>query len=91
MIILDTNVVSALMRDPPEEAACLWLDRQPRTSIWTTSVTVMEIRFGLAVLALGRQRTRLEQEFANMVRDAIENRVLPFDARAAEETALLMA
>lgn len=41
MIILDTNVVSALMRDLPDEPARLWLDRQPRTSVWITAVTVL--------------------------------------------------
>jgi toxin FitB len=91
MIILDTNVVSALMRDRPERAVRDWLDRQPRPSVWTTSVSVMEIRFGLAIMALGRQRSRLEQEFENVVREDLEDRILPFDKAAAESAAELMA
>lgn len=91
MIILDSNIVSALMRDPAEQVVWQWLNRQPRSSIWTTAVTVMEIRFGLAVMTVGRQQARLEREFAHTLSESLENRVLPFDARAANETALLMA
>jgi predicted nucleic acid-binding protein len=47
MIILDSNVLSELMRPKPEAKVIAWLDRQPQTSIWTTSVTILEIRFGL--------------------------------------------
>jgi len=59
MIILDTNVLSALMRQVPEQNVVTWLDRQPRTSVWTTSVTVFEVRFGLQILAGGKRRTLL--------------------------------
>jgi toxin FitB len=51
----------------------------------------MEIRFGLAILALGRQRSRLEREFENVVREDLEERILPFDKAAAESAAELMA
>ena len=44
MMILDTNVLSALMSREPDKRVILWLDKQPRTSIWTTSVTVLEVR-----------------------------------------------
>jgi toxin FitB len=47
MILLDTNVLSALMRQRPAPEVINWLDRQARTSVWTTSVTVLEIRIGL--------------------------------------------
>ncbi len=47
MIILDTNVVSALMRNSPEPDVAKWLDRQPPSSIWTTSITILEIGVGL--------------------------------------------
>jgi toxin FitB len=91
MIILDTNVVSALMRDRPEPAVRNWLDRQPPPSVWTTSVTVMEIRFGLTIMSLGRQRSRFERDFEQVIRDDLEDRIVPFDTVAAEETAALMA
>lgn len=58
MIILDTNVISAFMLERPPEAIVGWLDRQPRTSIWTTAISVLEIRFGLEIMADGRPRHR---------------------------------
>ena len=91
MIILDTDVLSDLMRDRPGHAVEQWLDRQPRTSIWTTSVTIMEIRFGLAVMPLGRRRAGLQREFEATLNETLEERVIAFDAIAAEATARLMA
>ena len=91
MIILDTNVLSDAMLPTPDPAVLAWLDRQPRISIWTSSLTVLEIRFGLALLPQGRQRTRLEEEFERTLSETIEDRVLAFELAAAEETAELMA
>lgn len=56
MILLDTNVVSALMRRDHDPAVVEWLDNQPAESIWTTSVTVLEVRMGLELLDPGRRR-----------------------------------
>ena len=56
MIILDTNVLSALMRTRPEVVVVDWLDRQPADSVWLSSITVIETRFGLALLPKGRRR-----------------------------------
>ena len=90
MIILDTNVLSALMRQTPESEVVTWLDQQPRTSIWTTSITLLEIRFGLQVLAAGKRRTTLIQAFEELLQ-AIDHRVVAFDADAAEQAGALMA
>jgi toxin FitB len=90
MIILDTNVLSALMRQVPDKNVVAWLDRQPRTSIWTTSVTVLEVRFGLQILAGGKRRSALVQAF-EVALDAIEHRVAPFDIVAAQQAGDLMA
>jgi toxin FitB len=59
MIVLDTNVLSALMRHPADKNAVEWLDRQPRTSVWTTSITILEVRFGLQILPPGKRRAAL--------------------------------
>ena len=67
MIILDTNVLSALMRGAPEAQVVAWLDRQPAESVWITSVTLFEARLGLALLPSGRRRQALEQAFANVL------------------------
>lgn len=91
MIILDTDVLSALMRERPELVIEKWLDRQPRESIWTTSVTILEIRFGLALMPLGRRRAMLERDLEATLDQTLEGRIVAFDSAAAEDTAKLMA
>jgi len=90
MIILDTNVLSALMRQVPDQSVVDWLDRQPRTSVWTTSVTVFEVRFGLRILAAGKRRTLLTEAFEELLA-RIGQRVLAFDVAAAGRASDLMA
>lgn len=90
MIILDTNVLSALMRQTPDKNVIVWLDKQPRTSVWTTSVTILEVRFGLQVMPLGKRRSLLIREFETVL-DKIGYRVAPFDAAAAQQAGDLMA
>jgi predicted nucleic acid-binding protein len=84
MILLDTNVLSALMQSEPDPAVVAWLDSEPAESIWTTSITVFEIRFGLEILASGRRRRMLEDAFDRMLADDFEGRVIPFDEAAAQ-------
>jgi predicted nucleic acid-binding protein len=91
MIILDTNVLSALMRTAPEAAVVAWLDRQPAESVWITSITLFEARLGLALLPSGRRRQTLEVAFARLLLEDLENRVLDFDSAAAIEAASLAA
>ncbi len=90
MIILDTNVLSALMRQAPDERVVAWLDRQPRTSIWTTSVTVLEVRYGLQIMAAGKRRSLLIAAF-DVLLDKLGHRIASFDAEAAQQAADLMA
>ena len=91
MIILDTNVFSALMGRVPDEHVIGWLDRQPRSSIWTTSVTILEVRFGLQTMPLGKRRARLVRVFETILADKISQRVAPFDTAAARQAGDLMA
>lgn len=90
MIVLDTNVFSALMQQIPDTHVIAWLDQQPRTSVWTTSVTVLEIRFGLQIMATGRRRSLLLQAF-DTVLDRMGRRIAAFDGVAAAQAADLMA
>jgi toxin FitB len=83
MIVLDTNVLSALMRREPEAVAVAWLDTLPAESVWTTSVTIFEISLGLELLGAGRRRRALEDAFARMLAEDFEDRILPFDDGAA--------
>ena len=91
MIILDTNVLSALMRKLPEAPVVAWLNRQPAESVWITSITLFEARLGLALLPSGRRQQTLEAAFARLLKEDLENRVLDFDSTAANEAAALAA
>ena len=91
MIILDTNVLSTLMRKLPNAAVVRWLDRQPAESIWITSVTLFEARLGLALLPDGKRRAALASAFARLLEEDLQNRVLDFDTGAAIEAAELAA
>lgn len=90
MIILDTNVLSELMRRTPERKVVAWLDQQPRTSVWTTSITVLEVQFGLQIMPPGRRRSLLIKAFEGL-QDKIGHRVVPFDLAAAQQAGDLMA
>ena len=83
MILLDTNVLSALMVREPDPTVVGWLDAQPAESIWTTAVTVFEIRTGLELLEPGRRRTQLEQAFEQLLSAELDGRVQSFDQSAA--------
>jgi toxin FitB len=91
MIILDTNVISALMRRAADEKVVAWLDTQPRASIWTSAVTLMEISFGLQIMPLGRRRSLLMSAFEKMLISQIGERIATFDAEAARRASELMA
>lgn len=91
MIILDTNVLSALMLNEPDTHVVTWLDGMPSESIWTSSITVYEIRFGLDIMDDGARKERLHGMFEAVLRDDLSGRVLVFDKTAAEEAARLSA
>jgi predicted nucleic acid-binding protein len=91
MVVLDTNVVSALMHEPAHPIVLEWLDSQPRISIWTTSITLMEARYGIEAMAPGRRRSRLFHALERLVSEKIEHRIAAFDTSAANAAALLMA
>src|ERR1019366_5287531 len=91
MIILDTNVLSALMRTVPDALVVAWLDRQPAESVWITSITLFEAYLGLALLPSGRRRPTLGSAVGRLLKEDLENRVLDFDSAAATEAASLAA
>ena len=91
MVILDTNVLSELMQQRANPLVRQWLDRQAELSVWTTSVTIFEIRYGIELLPKSRRRASLEAEFERFIEDDIQGRIVPFDAQAATVAAGLMA
>lgn len=90
LLVLDTNVISELMRQRPDPHVLNWLDAQPATSLFTTSITEAEVRTGVAMLPGGRRRTGLAAA-ADRLFDLFGDRVLPFDSPAARAYAILVA
>lgn len=82
MIVLDTNVVSELMRPAPAPAVMAWLQRHPSHDVFTSAITVAEIRYGIARLPAGRRRETLAQA-ATEIFAAFPDQILPFDLAAA--------
>jgi predicted nucleic acid-binding protein len=91
VILLDTNVLSALMHTSPDPVVLHWLDQQPAESIWTTSITVFEVRMGLALMPEGRRQRTLMALFEQLLAEDLEHRVLDFDSAAATQAAMLAA
>lgn len=91
MIVLDTNVLSELMRPAPSAAVLRWVAGQPAASLFTTTITQAEILFGLALLPEGRRRSDLLATAEQMFAEDFAGRVLPFDAAAATTFAPIAA
>jgi predicted nucleic acid-binding protein len=91
VILLDTNVVSEMMRPTPDGRVLAWLDAQPDGDVWISAVTVGEIRLGLALLPAGRRKERLAQAFDLMVQTEFAEGCLPYDEPAAVEYAAIVA
>ena len=83
MIILDTNVVSEVMRMEPSEKVVAWLDALPADEVWLTAVTYGEVLIGIALLPIGRRRQRLERLFETTIDARFADRILPYDRMAA--------
>jgi predicted nucleic acid-binding protein len=91
VIILDTNVVSELMKGAPDEAVRGWVAAQPAASLYTTSITQAEILHGIALLPAGKRREALEAAAEAMFRDDFAGRVLAFGSDAARSYARVAA
>jgi len=89
MIILDTDVLSGLMT--ADASVIGWLDRQPQASVWTTVVSIFEVRYGLMTMPTGRRQALRAMQFERVVEEDLEGRILVFDGLAAEQAAALMA
>ena len=91
MILLDTNVISAVMQKRPDEAVVSWLDQQSLQDLWLPSVVVFELRYGVASLPVSRRRRNLEEGLDALLEQLIQDRIAPLDGPAARKAAGLAA
>ena len=84
MILVDTNVFSALMRLERELEVSAWLDLQARDTLLVSAPTIFEVHHGITRLPEGKRRRELELRYADVMADVFNTSVLPLDARAAE-------
>ena len=83
MIILDTNIISELMKAAPDPRVITWIDQQDAMALFTTSITIAEIMYGLSVLTESRRRVLLKEAFDRVLSSAFKHRILVFDEAAA--------
>ena len=83
MILLDTNVVSEVMKARPAETVVTWLNGQNSEKLYVSSITIGEISYGLRILPDGKRRSGLRERFERFVTLAFDQRVLAYDASAA--------
>ena len=91
MILLDTNVLSELMRPEPSGSVTNWLAAQPSSSVFISAVTEAELRYGLALLPEGQRQKRIMAQVEAMLAEDFAGRILPFDSPAAAAYAQLAA
>ena len=89
MIIIDTNVLSEPLRPAPDTRVLEWLDAQVAETLFLTTITLAEMRYGIAALPAGKRRTRLAKRFEADVLPLFEGRILAFDESASREYAEL--
>lgn len=90
MIVLDTNIISEVMRPQPSTAVLAWLNQQQNPHLFITSVSIAEIGYGLRVLADGQRRGILQNRFEQFIAQGFECRILNFDKFAARVYAEIM-
>lgn len=91
MIVLDTNVVSELIRKAPEPRVASWVDRFSASDVLVTAVTAAELMFGVARLPEGRRKRELHITVEGLLAEDFEDQILPFDAPAATHYAEIVA
>ncbi len=91
MIVLDTNVISELMRPAPEPGVTSWVDSLDVSDVLLTAVTAAELMYGVARLPNGRRRRELRAKVDGLLAEDFRDRILPFDALAATHYADIVA
>ena len=90
MIVLDTNVLSELMRPSPSAEVLAWVDSVPMTEMATTAITQAEILYGVRRMPAGKRKDVLTEVVGNVFGQDLRDRVLAFSSEAALEYAILV-
>lgn len=91
MVILDTNVVSEMLKETADAGVFTWLDAQSPESVFTTAITQAEIKYGIAIMPDGKRKSVLLTAATLLFEEDFEGRVLPFDSSAADAYAAIAA
>jgi len=91
MIVLDTNVISEMMKPRASDTVCQWMAAQVEGAMYTTSITLAEVHYGLELLPVGKRRSALEEATEIMFEQTLNGRILLFDEDAARVFAQIMA
>jgi hypothetical protein len=91
MIVLDTNVLSELMRERPEPAVSAWFRASSRAELWTTSIVIAELLSGIDRMSKGRKQTALREAIEGMIAADFRGQILRFDVPSARGYAHILA
>lgn len=91
MIVLDTNVISELWKAAPDAGVLGWIDEQMVETLYLSTVTIAELRYGLATMPEGKRRTIFQDRLEREVLGVFNGRVLSFDLNASQSYAQIMA
>ena len=91
MIILDTNVISEPLKQSPDSSVIDWLNSQLPSSLFTTCISISELRFGVERLPVGQRKDGLDDALSFALNKLVGDRILPFDFAAAEISGNLFA
>ncbi len=91
MILLDTNVISEPWRPVPDAVVIAWLDAQAIETLFLSTITIAELRFGIAAMPVGKRQTILRDRLEDEVLPHFSGRILPFDLASSRSYSELMA
>ena len=91
MIVLDTNVVSELLRPSPDQTVETWIAGRPAADLYFSAISEAELRYGVELLLTGRRRDALASAVEEILREDFDKRILPFDSAAAHAYAMIAA
>lgn len=91
MILIDTNIISEMMKPAPDPKVITWIDQQNIMRLFISTITIAELAYGINVLPEGNRRNYLEKAFNSVVREAFEYRIFTFDEVAAHQYGIIMS